>query len=370
MQVLLEAMENGIIDVAEIREKCEMAERQSILNSHPYKITQTKDGQWTTHYMEGGVRRQIKRKSRRVVENFLVKYYKDKEKNPTLDELFMKVQQEKLAYDHKKEATISRNQREYNRFFAEFGKRRIKDIDALEIENFLRKSRREKDLSKKSFGYLTSILRMIFNEALIEKYIDYDIEPIIKRSRGQQKSSFKVAKKEDSEEVYSADEIAALAEELLCDGGIHALGVELILLSGMRIGEAAALTWSDYDPEKHSLHIHRTETTYSADGKVMVDISDAPKTEAGNRDFPVLPEMQKILEEIRKKNPDGEYILSYHGSRIRAEKLRKKLKKPAKAVELNTALHISCAKPSQAVWLRKVFRPGSSRNCWGMKTTG
>ena len=173
MQVLLEAMENGIIDVAEIREKCEMAERQSILNSHPYKITQTKDGQWTTHYMEGGVRRQIKRKSRRVVENFLVKYYKDKEENPTLDELFMKVQQEKLAYDHKKEATISRNQREYNRFFAEFGKRRIKDIDALEIENFLRKSRREKDLSKKSFGYLTSILRirLIWTEQL-EEYAD------------------------------------------------------------------------------------------------------------------------------------------------------------------------------------------------------
>ena len=75
-------------------------------------------------------------------------------------------------------------------------------------------------------------------EALIERYIDYVIEPVIKRSRGQQKSSFKVVKKEDSEEVYSADEIAALEEELLCDGGIHALGVELILLSGMRIGNA------------------------------------------------------------------------------------------------------------------------------------
>ena len=327
MQVLLEAMENGMIDVAEIREKCEMAKRQSILSSHPYKITQTKDGQWTTHYVEGGVRRQIKRKSRRAIENLLIKYYRNLEENPTLDELFMKVQREKLTYDHKKGSTISRNQREYDRFFAEFGKQRIKDIDALEIENFLRKSRREKDLSKKSFGYLTSILRMIFNEALIEGYIDYDIEPVIKRSRGQQKSSFKVVKKEDSEEVYSADEIAALEEELLCDGSIHALGVELLIQTGMRIGEAVALTWSDYDPEKHSLHIHRTETTYSTDGKVKVEISDSPKTDAGNRVFPVFPEMQDTLDRIRRINPGGEYILSYHGSRIRAEKLRKKLRK-------------------------------------------
>ena len=79
-------------------------------------------------------------------------------------------------------------------------------------------------------------------EALIERYIDYDIEPVIKRSRGQQKSSFRVVKKEDSEEVYSADEIAALEEVLLCDGSIHALGVELLIQSGMRIGEAVALT--------------------------------------------------------------------------------------------------------------------------------
>ena len=326
MQVLLEAMENGMIDVAEIREKVEMARRQAILEKHPYKITRTKDGQWTTHYMEGGVRRQIKRKSKRVVENILVRYYKNLEDNPTLDELFTKVQREKLAYDHKKEATISRNQREYDRFFQEFGKRRIKDIDDLDIENFLRKCRREKDLSKRSFRYLTSILRMIFNEALIERYIDYDIEPVIKRSRGQQKSSFRVVRKEDSEEVYSADEITALEEVLLCDGSIHALGVELLIQSGMRIGEAVALTWSDYDPEKHSLHIHRTETTYSTEGKVKVEISESPKTDAGNRVFPVFPEMQETLDRIRRINPDSEYILSYHGSRIRAEKIRKKLK--------------------------------------------
>ena len=67
--MLLETMENGMIDVAEIWEECEIAERQSILNINPYKITQTKDGQWTTHYVKGGVRRQIKRKSKRVVGN-------------------------------------------------------------------------------------------------------------------------------------------------------------------------------------------------------------------------------------------------------------------------------------------------------------
>ena len=42
--------------------------------------------------------------------------------------------------------------------------------------------------------------------------------------------------------------------------------------------------------------------------------------------FPVFPEMQETLDRIRRINPDGEYILSYHGSRIRAEKIRKKLK--------------------------------------------
>lgn len=61
-ELLNAALDYGMIDLAEIREACEMKRRTDILAKHPYKITQAKDGQWTTHYYDGGKRKQIKRK--------------------------------------------------------------------------------------------------------------------------------------------------------------------------------------------------------------------------------------------------------------------------------------------------------------------
>lgn len=304
-----------------------MAKREEVLAKHPYKISQTKDGQWTTHYIDGGVRKQIKRKSRKDIEDELLKHYETIEDNPTLDEIFQKVQSDKLAFDHKKEATISRNQREYQRFFSTFGKRRIKSIDELEVEQFLRNCRREKDLSRKAFNYLTALTRMIFNEAWFERYVTFDIDPVIKRSRGQQRTSFRDTRKEYSKEVYTGMEFTRLEQKLWQDGGIHSLGVLMLMYTGMRIGEAVSLTWDDYDPEHRSLHVHRTETTYSdEDGKLRVKVSDSPKTDAGNRFIPVLPELKEVLDRIKKLEPDAEYILSYRGVRIRAEKIRRKLR--------------------------------------------
>ncbi|MBR1757728.1 MAG: site-specific integrase [Lachnospiraceae bacterium] len=320
-------MDHGMIDLAEMRDMYEMTKRTTILNMHPYKIIQTKDGQWTTHYIEDGKRKQIKRKARKDVEDLLVRHYKQLEEDPTISQLFNKVQREKALYDHKKEATISRNQREFDRFFGEFGKRNIKAVDELEVENFLRDCRRQHNLSKKSFGYLTSITRMIFLEALIGRYINYDIDLVIKRSAGLQRNSFRSVRKEDSEEVYTEEELTCLEKRLLADGDVHSMGVELLILTGMRIGEVTTLKWDDYDIEGKSLHIHRTETTYTEKGHVIVEVSDSPKTDAGNRMFPVTMEIAAVLARLRKINPNGEYILSYRGERIRAEKLRRKLKR-------------------------------------------
>lgn len=326
-QLLRDAIENGILDAAEIRERCEMAKQKAILAKHPYTISQTKDGQWTTHYLDGGTRKQIKRKSKTDVEKILAKRYEEMEENPTLEELFQKAQNDKRAYDHKKESTLTRNQWEYSRFFSDFGKNRIKDIDSLDIENFLRDCRRKNDMSKKGFNSLLGVMRMILNQALVDRYIDFDVEIPIKRASLLHRSSFRDTRKEDSEEVFSPDELKDVEEELLLEHSVYSLGAEILLLTGMRIGEALALKWEDYDPEKRTLHIHRTETQYYVDGKFFREVSDSPKTFAGNRIIPVLSKLEKVLSDLRGMNLSEEYILFSKNNRVNAEQVRRALKR-------------------------------------------
>ena len=48
-ELLKYAVENGMIDTALVQEKIEMQKREELLNKHPYKIYQGKDGKWYTY---------------------------------------------------------------------------------------------------------------------------------------------------------------------------------------------------------------------------------------------------------------------------------------------------------------------------------
>lgn len=48
-EILRYALENNIIDLSYVQEKIEMAKREELLEKHPYKISQGKDGKWRTY---------------------------------------------------------------------------------------------------------------------------------------------------------------------------------------------------------------------------------------------------------------------------------------------------------------------------------
>lgn len=73
--------------------------------------------------------------------------------------------------------------------------------------------------------------------------------------------------------------------------------VALLLCTGMRSGEAAALTWSDLDYKQNVIHVTKT-VTYDEDG--MIGIGN-PKSEAGKRDIPFNDTIKGVLSSQRKK---------------------------------------------------------------------
>lgn len=71
----------------------------------------------------------------------------------------------------------------------------------------------------------------------------------------------------------------------------------LMLQTGMRCGEALALSWRDIDTDKRLIHVTKT-VTRNLDGKFV--IGSAPKTESSNRDIPLTPPMEATLAEQRR----------------------------------------------------------------------
>ena len=115
----------------------------------------------------------------------------------------------------------------------------------------------------------------------------------------------------------------------------HKLMTELLVLSGLRIGEAVALLDSDVDT-----HIHVTKT-YATGTRLSLD---SPKTKSSKRDVFIQPELARVVKKIRTyqkevqlqtgtkpeyflPNPDGDMFHDDHYRRTVRQESRKHMDK-------------------------------------------
>lgn len=78
----------------------------------------------------------------------------------------------------------------------------------------------------------------------------------------------------------------------------------LTVLSGMRCGEAIALTMDDIDFANKTIHINKNFD-------VINKIVTTPKTICSNRDIYMQPELEKLCEQIKKYTLDGKLKYGY-----------------------------------------------------------
>ena len=88
-ELLKYAVDSGILDIALVQKQVTMQKREKLLNKNPYKIYQGKDENWYS-YLPDEVkgRRKIKAKRREAVEQKIIDYWKEKEDDPTIEEIF------------------------------------------------------------------------------------------------------------------------------------------------------------------------------------------------------------------------------------------------------------------------------------------
>ena len=242
----------------------EIMKKIELIKTHPYAIKQQKDGRWISYYKRDGKLRQVHRKTKEEVEEALVKLYlEDEERLPqaTVDAIFRAwtADMERRGLG----ATAVRYIYDYDTYLdgTDLVEKEIRDVKASEIMETLINSVNDNGKTERKYRDLKSILNGIFDYAIAHDIIDINRARQIKRVSGDAFTAGRT--KTDAEQIFSEAEQAAFISACidLYEGHKNPayLAVILNFLLGLRAGELCTLKLSDFDFERHTLLVQRSE---------------------------------------------------------------------------------------------------------------
>lgn len=314
----------GIIDLPDIQSIIEMEKKKELVEKHPYKAWQGKNGSWYVYLPDKEKGRVLKRKSTKAgIENVIVAYQKEQMDNPTIEEVFNEWNDYRRDLKKIAKSSHTRMKQTFNQHFKEFGKKRIKTVTELEIIEFLERQIPEHNLSAKSFASLKTIMRGILKRAKRKGYISFSPELLFADLDVSDKEFHKTIK-EDYEVVFDEHETALMLNYLKEHCDIKNAGILLMFVTGVRIGELAALKHEDLNPETGTVKIRRTETRYMENGSTVYGIKDYPKTQAGVREIVVPTSYQWLVRDLYASSSEGAYIFKENDKRLTTYHLRKR----------------------------------------------
>lgn len=305
----------------------EAMKRKELLEKHPYKIWQGKDGKWYTYMPDENRGRVLKKRAtQKSLEDDVIKYWKEEVENPTIRELFYEWIHRKVEYQDICIGTFNRYETDFRRFFEDdscLADMRIRDFKSDEIIPFLRKAIVKYSLTAKAYSNLRTLTYGIFKYAKEKKYITWSISQTVGDMELPQKAFRKVIK-EDDEEVFNDEEVSKLLNYLTNSPDILNLGIILMFCTGVRVGELVAMKWCDVID--NSIKIRRTEIVYkNSNGENICEIREYPKTEAGVRTVYIPDEFSSIIERLKVLSGNQEYIFCQDGHNIKTMQIRKRL---------------------------------------------
>lgn len=326
-EILRFIIESGKIDINDVQNSMEAMKRKELLEQHPYKIWQGKDGEWYTYLprQENG-RVLKKRKLKSDLEKIIIDYYKE-QKEILLSDIFQEWSSQKLEYGEIQKQTYDRYKTDFHRFFdnSDIANKDIRKITEDDLELFIRETIRRKGLSNKAYGGLRLLIIGIFKYAKKRKLTEISITQFM-GDLDLPKKCFSKRTAKDDESVFTDSEVEKITAYIRENTSLINYGILLAFQTGVRVGELCALKYSDIVGNK--LCIRRTEVRYRGeDGRYVFEVRESPKTEAGNRDIILNSDAQRTLKEIRKLNPFGEYMFMSDRKRIKEKAFSVKIVK-------------------------------------------
>jgi len=312
------ALEHGIIDLADIRSGVDMTRREEILGKHTNKVWQGKDGKWRTYIHAEGYPKNLKlvcKTTRKALEDTIVDAYEETENVHTFEEVFTEWNNHRLDSKIIAPKTHVAYVEIFKRFFKD-NKLRTKDLSkttVFEWQEFLEKSC--SGVCKPQFGNLRALIKGTLIRAKKMGYISYSVSEIFE-TLDISSSQFKVIKHDDSDEVYTDEEFKKIQKYICENPHKNYLGILLIFVSGLRIGELCALK-RDSISDDYVIHVRGTASYQLVDDKKVVYIKDTPKTENGLRDIPIPKNYWWIVDKLFEYKSDDGYIFCKFAASIR-----------------------------------------------------
>ncbi len=176
----------------------------------------------------------------------------------------------------------------YKHISPRLGSRRVQQIERREVLNLQREV--SNDLSENTCNMVLKTLKIVLNDAVHDDIIvknPADGVKALKKEGNTATKTYHRALTEDEQKAFMQEAASNYYYEFLA----------LLLCTGMRCGEATALTWNDIDEKENVIHITKT-VSYTEDGALTVG---TPKSEAGKRDIPLTEQTRGILKQHRSK---------------------------------------------------------------------
>lgn len=131
--------------------------------------------------------------------------------------------------------------------------------------------------------------------------------------------------------AYTSDEQIQLKKALSAVPTYKAALIEILLETGMRVGEALALEWGDIDWMRKSISIRKTIVNPMNKGKSYVQ--NGAKSKTSNRTIPMSTRCFQILQSLKNNNSKFIFIDS-NGGRISYQSLMQAMKRVCKIAEI------------------------------------
>lgn len=241
-----------------------------------------------------------------VLRNYLLKVEFKKSGNiPTLAEFTDEVLKN-FVWGIKEDTTYDRYETVYRNHIqdSEIGKKPINTITDSDLSKFFKKQI-DAGYAKSSVKSLHTILNKVFLRAEQRKYIEANVLKYVE-------IPYKRCKKaEESKQVFTLEELQKL-ERAVYDaweqGHLFMYSPIFLIMAftGMRLGEAMALKWTDINFKQHTISITKQIAEgYSRDengdraGKQQYE--KPPKSESSNRIIPISEPVEKWIKELKRR---------------------------------------------------------------------
>lgn len=247
------------------------------------KYYQRPDGLYETIRTINGKRIPFRGRTCREVDRKILEYNQQAEQG----RLFSVVADE-WEREHEPEVSES-TRRVYSyavkRLKEEFGKKHMGEIEPLDIKNYIRRFE-AKGMCAGTVQIELAVCKMICEHAVIQKDLRISPAAEVKKSRG-----LPTKKREAmTEEQEAAVKAAGVAQE-----AHWWLFGYLLLYTGLRRGEALALTYRDIDRKRGIISVNK-KVSYATGHPVLDDFL---KSENGLREVPLLPPLADALPRNR-----------------------------------------------------------------------